>query len=85
MSIDDFISALERAQNIEFSVVLRRPEEIEVILKENEALKAENEALRARLENTSCLMTENLGLRSRLKSARKVLNSHGISSSFLDR
>lgn len=85
MSIDEFLSALHSASNIEFSVVLRRPEEIELLLKENEALKAQIKALELRVNNTSGLMAENIGLRNRLKTAKKMLHSHGISCESLDR
>lgn len=85
MSIDEFISALHSASNIEFSVVLRRPEEMELLIKENEALKAQIKVLETRVNNTSGLMAENIGLRSRLKTAKKLLHSHGISCEFCDR
>lgn len=66
-------------------VVLRRHADDEALLASIRKLENENFELKRKLDSLSDCITENLGLRSRLKAAKRVLNLHHIDSSFLDR
>lgn len=84
MTKDDLISVLN-SSTPSFEVVLRRHEDDEAQLATIRKLENENYELKKKLENLSDCLIENIGLRSRLKSAKRILNLHGINSSFLDR
>ncbi len=92
MSLDEFILALqgtreERAEMdaIELIVTLRKPDEVEELIRQNAALRAENQALTALLKEHNSSASELIGLYSRLKKAKKILKDNGLPTHFLDR
>ena len=92
MSIDDFILALQGTREqrsdldaIELIVTLRKPDEVEELIRQNAALRAENKALAAKLSLHKSEAAELIGLYSRLKMAKKILKENGLSTQFLER
>lgn len=92
MSIDDFILALQGTRTeradldaIELIVTLRKPDEVEELVRQNAALRAENLALMAKLKEHKSSASELIGLYSRLKKAKKILKDNGLSTQFLER
>lgn len=92
MGIDDLILALQGSREeraaldaIELIVTLRKPDEVEELVRQNAALRAENIALMAKLKEHKSSAAELIGLYSRLKKAKKILKDNGLPSQFLDR
>lgn len=92
MSLNDLILALQGTREqrsdldaIELIVTLRKPDEVEELVRQNASLKAENEALKTELKHRKNDSAELIGLYSRIKRARKLLKENGLPSSFLDR
>ena len=63
---------------LEVVVTLRKPDEFEAIVRENEALRIQNAELRRLHDSMHEAMSENLGLRVRLKAACKALQAAGL-------
>ena len=92
MSIDEFILALQGTREqraaldaIELIVTLRKPDEVEELLRQNAALRAENASMKAEIAEHASLSAELLGLYSRLKRAKKILKENGLPFHFLER
>ena len=68
------------AGTLELVVTLRKPDEFEALLLENKDLRRENDELRRANETMHDAISENLGLRSRLRGACKALEVAGVSS-----
>ena len=85
MTAEELAEVLRSCSPMQLEVVIRRPEDDEEMLQQIQQLQDDLLDLRRRNEEMAGCVTENLALRIRLKSARKILKANGLPFDFCDR